>query len=743
MGFVPGRQPRLVLSAPAALFALLAILLWAAPVAAQTAAAPATGPPSSPTASDQDIDQLTAVLGDAAARDKLMAQLRALKAARTTGSPAPAQEAAAPVVEPRGLGATLVAAMGTKLKQLGDGLSAGVQMLSRLPEVGRSLAAEAADPTVRAGWLDVALKLAIVLLAALVAAWLASYLASASRRALAARSGESRWLHLPLAVLRVVVELIPVAAFAVVAYVVLPATAPWPVTRLVVIGLVNAIVMARGIAVVAQVLLLPQPGCGPLVPLSDETASYVYVWIRRLSATVIYGAFLVQAAGLLGVPPAPTDLLLRLLGLVTALLLVVLVLQNRATVSGWLRGRSAGGVVGGLRHRLADIWHVLAIFYILVTYAIWALDIGGGFMFLVRVTLLSAAILALLRLAMLAVRWLVSRLSRLSADLRQRFPFLEARVNRYLPLVESLLDGLLYAVAALALLAVWGLDVFAWLDSDLGRRIATSLADIVVIALLAVALLEGVSYLIERYLGATDRGNRPASRSARVRTLLPLIRNVFRIALLVVVALVVLSELGINIAPLLAGAGVVGLAVGFGAQTLVKDVITGSFILAEDTIAIGDVVDLDGRSGVVEAMTIRTIRVRDVAGAVYTVPFSAVTVIKNLTKNFAYAIVDVSLTYRGDLGRATQLLNDIAKSLRDDPAFKSDILGPLDIMGVDSLRDVGALLRARMMTAPGAQWRVSRAFYARLLDAFAAHGIDPPVPAHVLGTPPPPAKAAE
>src|SRR5437016_10200901 len=151
MGFVPGRQPRLVLSAPAALFALLAILLWAAPVAAQTAAAPATGPPSSPTASDQDIDQLTAVLGDAAARDKLMAQLRALKAARTSGSPAPAQEAAAPVVEPRGLGATLVAAMGTKLKQLGDGLSAGVQMLSRLPEVGRSLAAEAADPTVRAG----------------------------------------------------------------------------------------------------------------------------------------------------------------------------------------------------------------------------------------------------------------------------------------------------------------------------------------------------------------------------------------------------------------------------------------------------------------------------------------------------------------------------------------------------------------------------------------------------------------
>jgi moderate conductance mechanosensitive channel len=752
MGLMPRRHLDLVLSAPLALVALLVILLYAAPAGAQSAATPATQPPPAPAVSDQDIDQLTAVLNDPALRDKLIAQLKALKAANAAANPGtskPAEtaaapklpaESAAPVVEPRGLGATLVSAMGAKLKQLGDGLSAGVQMLSQLPELGRSLAAEAGDPTMRARWLDVALKLAIVLLAALLGAWLASWLASASRRALSARSDESRWLHLPLAVLRVVVELIPVAAFAVVAYVVLPATGPWPSTRLIVIGLVNAIVVARTIAVVAQVLLLPQPGCGPLLPLSDETGSYLYVWIRRLSATVIYGAFLVQAVGLLGVPPGPSDVLLRLLGLVTALLLVVLVLQNRTTVADRLRGRSETGVIGGLRHRLADIWHVLAIFYIMVTYAIWALDIGGGFMFLVRVTLLSAAILGLLRLAMLAVRWLVSRLSRLSADLRQRFPFLEARVNRYLPLVESLLDGLLYAVAALALLAVWGIDVFAWLDGELGRRIAVSLADIVVIVLIAVALLEGVSYLIERYLAASDRGNRPASRSARVRTLLPLIRNVFRIALLVVVALVVLSEIGINIAPLLAGAGVVGLAVGFGAQTLVKDVITGFFILAEDTIAIGDVIDLDGRSGVVEAMTIRTIRVRDVAGAVYTVPFSAVTVIKNLTKNFAYAIIDVSLTYRADLGRATQLLNDIAKSLREDPAFKADILGPLDIMGVDSLRDVGALLRARMMTVPGAQWRVSRAFYARLLDAFAANGIDPPVPAHVLG---PPVKAAE
>jgi len=225
MGFMLRRQPHL--SAPAALFALLAILLWATAAGAQSAAAPATQPaPSSPAVSDQDIDQLTAVLGDAAAREKLMAQLRALKAARAAGSPAPAPEAAAPVVEPRGLGATVVTALAAKLQQLGDGVSAGVDMLSHLPEIAHDLAAEAGNPVMRASWLDVALKLAIVLGLALAGAWLASWLASASRRALATRSGESLWLRVPLALLRVVVELIPLAAFAVVAYAVLPATNP-------------------------------------------------------------------------------------------------------------------------------------------------------------------------------------------------------------------------------------------------------------------------------------------------------------------------------------------------------------------------------------------------------------------------------------------------------------------------------------------------------------------------------------
>ena len=158
MGFIPRPVRLSLLAAMLTLAAIFGAMLWPAPVVAQTAAAPAAA--SAPAVTDQDVDQLTAMLGDPAARDKLIRQLRALKAARTAGQPA---AEAPPVVEPRGLGATLVTAMAAKLKQLGDGLSTGVEAMSRLPEIGRDLAAEAADPAMRARWIDVAIKLAIVL----------------------------------------------------------------------------------------------------------------------------------------------------------------------------------------------------------------------------------------------------------------------------------------------------------------------------------------------------------------------------------------------------------------------------------------------------------------------------------------------------------------------------------------------------------------------------------------------------
>jgi len=212
--------------------------------------------------------------------------------------------------------------------------------------------------------------------------------------------------------------------------------------------------------------------------------------------------------------------------------------------------------------------------------------------------------------------------------------------------------------------------------------------------------------------------------SGRVRTLLPMLRNAFRITLTVIVLLVVLSQIGVDIAPLLAAAGVVGLAVGFGAQTLVKDIITGVFILLEDTIAIGDVVDLGGsHAGVVEGMTIRTMRLRDGSGSVHTVPFSSVTIVQNLTKDFSYATFDLKVDYREDVDKVLEAIKEVGGEIAKDPQFRYGIIGPLEIIGVDAFQDSGVLVKARMKTRAMSQWDVMRAFNLRLKRLFDHRGL--------------------
>src|SRR3954463_2036523 len=195
----------------------------------------------------------------------------------------------------------------------------------------------------------------------------------------------------------------------------------------------------------------------------------------------------------------------------------------------------------------------------------------------------------------------------------------------------------------------------------------------------ASSTLERASELIDAK--GTDRYGTRIERSARVRTLLPLLRNAVMVLLITVVSLVTLSEFGVNIAPLLAGAGVIGLAIGFGSQTLVKDVITGLFILFEDTISVGDVVDVgNGHSGLVEAITIRTIKLRDMAGGVHSIPFSQVNSVLNMTKDFSYYVLDIAVAYGEDPDGVVGIIKDLGAELQATPQFGRVILEPIEIM---------------------------------------------------------------
>jgi moderate conductance mechanosensitive channel len=284
----------------------------------------------------------------------------------------------------------------------------------------------------------------------------------------------------------------------------------------------------------------------------------------------------------------------------------------------------------------------------------------------------------------------------IAPDLKTRFPTLELRANRYLPVLIGLVRGIVYLLTLLVVLQAWDIGSFAWFETELGRKATGITLSVAAVLGIALAAWEIFSAAIERHLSTLAAT--PSSRT-RQRTLLPLLRTAMLCVIVVMVTLIVLSQIGVNIAPLLAGAGVIGLAIGFGSQALVKDIITGLFILIEDQIAVGDIVDVGkDHKGTVEALSIRTIRLRDQAGIVHTVPFSEVTSIKNLTKDFAYAVARISISYAEDIDRVVEILREASEELMADESIAPFVLDPFNYQGGDSLGDLAVVLLVRIRT---------------------------------------------
>ncbi|HEY3486919.1 MAG TPA: mechanosensitive ion channel domain-containing protein, partial [Gammaproteobacteria bacterium] len=218
----------------------------------------------------------------------------------------------------------------------------------------------------------------------------------------------------------------------------------------------------------------------------------------------------------------------------------------------------------------------------------------------------------------------------------------------------------------------------------------------------------------------------------RLRTLLPIARNFLLLILICLFALVILSEVGVDIMPLLAGAGIFGIAIGFGAQTFVKDLLTGFTIIFEDLVQVGDVIRVADRTGLVERITIRKIQLRDLNGIVYTVPFSEINTIENWTKDYSYYVLDIGIAYREDPDKVIACLKEIDESMRADDHYKRLILAPIEILGVDSFAENSIIIKARIKTLPIKQWDVGREFNRRMKRQFDEKGIEMPFPHQVV-----------
>jgi small conductance mechanosensitive channel len=244
-----------------------------------------------------------------------------------------------------------------------------------------------------------------------------------------------------------------------------------------------------------------------------------------------------------------------------------------------------------------------------------------------------------------------------------------------------------------------------------------------IVAMIFNIIWEGVNALLESLMQRDDKLN-----TSRLQTITPIVRNILLITLSIMSVMVVLSEVGINIMPLLAGAGVLGIAVGFGAQTLVKDFLTGLMVIFEDLLQIGDVVRLGDKFGLVERITLRKVQLRDIDGTVHTVPFGEVTIVSNLTKEFSYYVFEVGVAYRESVDEVIACLKELDVEFRKDESFGPNIFEPLDIQGLDKFGDSAIVIKARYKTEPHERWKIGREFNRRIKAAFDERGIEIPFP---------------
>lgn len=273
-------------------------------------------------------------------------------------------------------------------------------------------------------------------------------------------------------------------------------------------------------------------------------------------------------------------------------------------------------------------------------------------------------------------------------------------------------------------------DLFGFyksLDPEL-RLVIGQLLRIVVILVVAWALRALFGRLIRLFRGYMSRRTE-GDEISRIETLARVFRNSSSIVIFLVAGMLVLNELGISIAPILATAGVAGVAIGFGAQSLIKDYFNGFFLLLDDQVRVGDVVEVAGKGGLVEQVTLRFVRLRDMDGHVHYIPNGEIKLVTNRTREYATPVVDVPISYRENLDAVLDVMREIAAELRADPAWRERIVDDLEVIGVDRLGDSGVMLRVRFKVIPPIQqWNVKREYMKRLKHAFDARDIEIPLP---------------
>ena len=470
-----------------------------------------------------------------------------------------------------------------------------------------------------------------------------------------------------------------------------------------------------------------------LLPVTSETAQYWNRWVVILISVVGYGLLVVVPIVKAVLAPAVGQLLGAILMILVYVYAVRVVWKNRKAVSDELT-RSAEhastAVFGTLMRITARSWAWLALAYLTVLLLVSLADQQHALSFMGSASLQTlVAILVGMFISLVLQSWMGRRLH-LPERWNQAFPLLERRLNSYVPATLQAIRIAVFIIVLLVVLDAWRIfDLSLWLSSSQGQAAINTILRVAIILLIAAATWTILASIIEHRLSSSHGKRLPTERE---KTLLMLFRNALAIVICTMTVLVVLSQVGIDIAPLIAGAGVVGLAIGFGAQKLVQDVITGIFIQLENGLNQNDVVELVGLFGTVEKLTIRSVVIRTLDGGYHLIPFSSIDKVSNHTREYGYHYGEYTIGLRESIDEVIEQMHAAFEALKQDPEVTNEIIDDISIPGVTSFNQQGYTIRVLIKTTPGMQWAVQRSFNRLLKMRFDAAGIELPYPHTVL-----------
>ena len=661
-----------------------------------------------------EVDGFVARLDDGQARELLIAELES----RTRP----------PVAEqgrPPGLMSTVQAAAG--------------RLKIRIAEIRESLHESAAVGGTLRAWLvsegstfgGLWLKLLIAVALAAVFAYLTRRRLSDLDRGLASGDDQGWFTKAGYLAIQFLLALIVVVVFAAVAslagWAMYEADDPMGEFLLLLLSIIAGVWIIR---IVLRLLFDPDDVGIKIFPISGSGSRYLYLWMLiTVSLYFFNGSFL----GFLGEHGMPPDLVVAIrlvLGALIVILVEILILHYRQPIADAIRAEKGPGrndITRMVLDALASIWHVLVFAYVLLIAIVWGINVILG-----NEEQAQAAFFSLLILLMVPViDRLLNHLLRKVFSQPQDPEHPDAESYHIVTAFQNIVRIGLIILAVYALSEAWGFSLLPLLFSTTGSLFTGAVFNIGMTLLLSYILWEFIKLLLRRHFPNAEEQPLDALLNdeshvgkGRLESLVPLIRSTLFVVLVVMVTLVLLASIGINIGPLIAGAGVIGLAIGFGAQKLVQDVISGIFFLLDDAFRVGEYIEAGGMRGTVEKISLRSLRLRHHLGPVQTIPYSEIQAVKNNSRDYVIMKLRFRIPYDADIEKIRKTIKKVGQEMLQDPIMGPSFISPLKSQGVLQMEDSAMIMRMKFTSKPGEQFLIRREAFTRVKKALSEAGIE-------------------